>query len=69
MSQKLLKGPVRLLLIAFVVTPALTVGIHAATPRVSSRPAPSNHSTNTVRVRARTDIYFNEGIERWGLNE
>lgn len=69
MSQKLFKKPVQLLLIAFVVTPALTVSINAATPRASVRLVAGNRTANTGNPRARQDIYLNKGIERWGLNE
>jgi len=69
MSQKLLKKPARLLLIAFVVVPAMTVAINASTPRVSVRQVSDQRTADTARLRARQHIYLNEGIERWGLNE
>ena len=69
MTQRMLTQPVRLLLIAFVVAPVLTVTSIAATPRVSIRPVQGNRAANTVNMRARQDIYLIQGIERWGLNE
>ena len=69
MMQKMLKGPARLLLIAFVVSPALTLGIKAEAPRVTNRPPLGNRSADTARPRAGTEIYLHQGIERWGLNE
>ena len=69
MSQKMLTQPVRLLLIAFVMAPVLTVTSIAATPRVSIRPAQGNRAANAANLRTRQDTYLSEGIERWGLNE
>ena len=69
MTQKMLTQPVRLLLIAFVVAPVLTVTSIAATPRISIRPVQGNRAANAANLRTRQDIYLNEGIERWGLNE
>jgi hypothetical protein len=69
MTQKMLTQPVRLLLIAIVVAPVLTVTSIAATPRVSIRPIQGNRAANTANLRTRQDIYLSEGIERWGLNE
>ena len=69
MSQKLLKKPARLLLIAFVAVPAMTVAIHGATPRGSVRQDSGQRTADTARLRTRQDIYRNEGIERWGINE
>ena len=69
MSQKLLKNPARLLLMAFVVVPAMTVAINGATPRASVRQVSGQRTADTARLRTRQDIYLNEGIERWGLNE
>ena len=68
-SQKLLNKPARLLLIAFVAVPAMTVAINASTLRVSVRQVSVQRTTDTARLRARQDIYLNEGTERWGLNE
>ena len=65
----LLTQPVRLLLIAFVVAPALTVASNAATPRVSIKLTNGNRAANTINMRTRQDIYLFQGIERWGLNE
>jgi hypothetical protein len=69
MPQKLLIQPVRLLLIAFMVAPVLTVTSIAATPRISIRPTQGNRAANTANLRARQDIYLSQGVERWGLNE
>ena len=69
MPQKLLTQPVRLLLIAFVVAPALTVASIGATPGVSIRPVQGNRAANTANLRTRQDLYLFQGIERWGLNE
>jgi len=69
MSQKLLKKPAQLLLIALVAVPAMTVALNAATPRTSVRQTSGHRATDTARPRLRQDIYLNEGIERWGLNE
>jgi hypothetical protein len=65
MTQKRLTQPVRLLLIAFVVAPALTVASNPATPRVSIRPVQGNRAANTANLRMRQDIYLIQGIERW----
>jgi hypothetical protein len=69
MTQKWLTQPVRLLLIAFVAVPAMTVTSSAATPRVSIRPVQGKRAANTANLRARQDIYLFQGIDRWGLNE
>jgi len=69
MSQKLLKKPARLLLIAFVAVPAMAVTVNGATPRASVRQVSGQWMADTARLRARQEVYLNEGIERWGLNE
>jgi hypothetical protein len=67
-AQKLLKSPVRLLLITFVVTANFTAAASPATPRISPAPAHGHSQSANARSRARQDLLF-QGIERWGLNE
>jgi hypothetical protein len=68
--QKLLKAPARLLLITFVMTSNAVVPINAAAPRTCISTAHVNRpATATAKARARQDLYPDQGIERWGLNE
>jgi hypothetical protein len=56
-------------MIAFVAIPAMTAAINGVTPRVSVRQVSNHRTADTARLRTRQDIYLNQGIERWGINE
>jgi hypothetical protein len=71
LHRKLLKAPVRVLLLTFMLSARMTGAAPAATLHISPPPAHASRPAATVRSRMRTEIDLSaiEGIQRWGLNE
>ncbi|MEI6075920.1 MAG: hypothetical protein WCS94_10120 [Verrucomicrobiota bacterium] len=72
MGQKLLNQPVRLLFITYLTLPVMTLAIHGSSPRLPAPHLAVRPSADMARPRPRHQHvyqYWNEGVERWGLNE
>jgi hypothetical protein len=64
LNRKLLKTPVRVLLLTFVLSARMTGAAPAAAPHISPPPAHASRPAATV-----SGLSAIEGIQRWGLNE
>jgi hypothetical protein len=71
LHPKLLKTPVRVLLLTFVLSARMTGATPVAAPHISPPPAHASRPAANVRSRTRPEIDLSaiEGIQRWGLNE
>ena len=73
LRQKLLKAPVRLLLLTFVMSAGMTGAVNASTSRISPTPSHGSRQAAVARSRGRQeqkiDYSLIEGVQRWGLNE
>lgn len=71
LHRKLLKAPVRVLLLTCVLSARMTVASATATPQISSPPAHASRPAVIVRSRTRQEMDYSviEGVQRWGINE
>jgi hypothetical protein len=69
--RKLLKAPVKVLLLTFVLSARMTAVSATATPQIFSPPAHAGRPAVTVRSRTRPEMDYSviEGVQRWGINE
>ena len=71
LHRKLLKAPVRVLLLTFMLSARMTGATPVATVHISTAPIHASRVPAIARPRTRAEIPYSaiEGIQRWGLNE
>jgi hypothetical protein len=72
LHRKLLKAPIRMLLLTFVLSARMTGAAPAIAPHISPPPVHASRPAAAIvrsRTRTETNLSAIEGIQRWGLNE